>query len=133
VTNYKIGTIRRLQLVSSWYIEAIFPKVSKNVSLLEASLSFLFRFSLLQSLNLIKERRVNPPLFKDQDERGRCLVLENSPPILRDLHVRKEKRKCSFSFPKYTREENEAKGVKPMSAFIVADKTCTAPKNLDTK
>jgi hypothetical protein len=107
VTNYKIGTIRRLQLVSSWYIEAIFPKVSKNVSLLEASLSFLFRFSLLQSLNLIKERRVNPPLFKDQDERGRCLVLENSPPIFRDLQLRKEKE--SVLFPSQNIREKRTK------------------------
>jgi hypothetical protein len=93
--------------VANTEIEATLPGVSQTAFFLWASLPYLFRFSVLLILtHVIKERRVNPPLFKDQDERGRCLVLENSPPLLRDLHVRKEKRKCSFSFPKHTEEEN---------------------------
>jgi hypothetical protein len=60
---------------------------------------------LLNLPHLIKERRVNPPLFKDQDERGRCLALENSPPLLRELHVRKEKENVLFLPKTYGRRE----------------------------
>jgi hypothetical protein len=87
-------------------IEANPSAVYKTVILLRASPSPLLHF--LNCCAFIKERRVNPPLFKDQDERGRCLVLENSPPIFTVLPLR-EKRKCSF-FSKTILEKRETSG-----------------------
>jgi hypothetical protein len=83
--------------VANTKIEAKLPERIKTIILLGASLSPLVRF--LYCCAFTKERRVNPPLFKDQDERGRCLALENSPPLFKELPVREKKK--VFFFPQY--------------------------------
>jgi hypothetical protein len=77
--DYKIGSFLDLQLLANTKIEANHSAVYKTVFLLGASLPYLSRFLYCRAF--IKERRVNPPLFKDFLRCAELTVflLENSP------------------------------------------------------